>query len=255
MQNLRTLRRRSAGNAPVINERRLRANRANARRSTGPTSAAGKARAAQNARRHGLSQDVLADPALGQDVEELAQRIAHEANRPDLIDLARRVAKAQMDVQRVRQLRHERMQAAVAGLDDGQDSAPTRVLRADELAVALAPLTKGLKGVDRYMRRALSRRKFAMRDFAVAQGQDAGGMKAWAATPARPKRRRPWRSKFPRCLGDALRFMADLDQERTAVFEDWDVARARAEARRWAASSTLTNEEKVAQIAASKAGG
>lgn len=235
----------------MTNERRLRANRANARRSTGPTSAAGKARAAQNARRHGLSLDVLADPALGQDVEALAQRIAHEASRPDLIDLARRVAKAQIDVQRVRQFRHERMQEAVVGLDDGQYSAPMRVLRADELAVALAPLAKSLRAVDRYMRRALSRRKFAMRDFAAAQGQDAGGLKAWAATPARPKRRRPWRSKYPRALGDALRFMDDLNQEVKAALEDWDVARARAEARRWAASSTLTNEEKVTHNAAS----
>ncbi len=240
----------------MINERRLRANRANARRSTGPTSAAGKARAAQNARRHGLSQDVLADPALGQDVEDLAQRIAHEAHRPDLIDLARRIAKAQMDVQRIRQFRQESMQAAVAGpgaghAGDGQESAPTRVLGADELAVALAPLTKGLKGVDRYLRRALSRRKFAMRDFAAAQGQDAGGLQAWAATPARPKRRRPWRSKFPRPLGDVLRFMNDLDQEVKAVFEDWDVARARAEARRWAASIANANEEKVPHNAAS----
>jgi hypothetical protein len=244
----------------VINERRLRANRANARRSTGPTSAAGKARAAQNARRHGLSQDVLADPALGQDVEELAQRIAHEANRPDLIDLARRVAKAQTDVQRIWQFRQERMQAAVAGpgaghAGDGHDSAPTRVRGADALAEALAPLTRELKAVDRYMRRALSRRKFAVRDFAAAQGQDAGGLKAWAATTARPKRRRPWRSKFPRALGDPLRFMDDSKQELKAIFEDWDVARARAEARRWAASSTLTNEEKVAQIEPPKAEG
>ena len=100
----------------MTSERRAQANRANARRSTGPTSAAGKARAAQNARRHGLSQDVLADPALGQDVEELAQRIAHEAGRPDLIDLARRVAKGQMDVQRIREFCHRRMQAAVAAL-------------------------------------------------------------------------------------------------------------------------------------------
>jgi hypothetical protein len=40
------------------------ANRANARRSTGPRTAAGKARASRNAVRHGLSVSVLADPAL-----------------------------------------------------------------------------------------------------------------------------------------------------------------------------------------------
>lgn len=239
----------------MINERRLRANRANARQSTGPTSAAGKARAAQNARRHGLSQDILADPALGQDVEDLAQRIAHEAARPDLIDLARRVAQAQIDVQRIRQFRHERLQQGVELLDDGHGCARTRLLGADELAEALEPLTKELKRIDRYLRRALSRRKFAVRDFAAAQRQDAGGLKAWVALPARAKRRRPWRSKFPRALGDILRFMEELEQERNAAFEDWEAARARAAARRYVASLTLTNEEKVAQIDSRKAGG
>ena len=237
------------------NERRLQANRANARRSTGPTSAAGKARAVQNARRHGLSQDILADPALGQEVEELAQRIAHEAGRPDLIDLARRLAHAQIDVQRIRQFRQERMQAAVATLGAGHEGAPTTVCSADELAEALAPLVKELKAVDRYMRRALSRLKFAVRDFSMAQHQDAGGLQAWAATPARPKRRRPWRPKSERALGEALRHNEWVTKERDAILEDWAAARGRAAARRWAASSTRTNEEKVTQIAAPKTGG
>lgn len=235
----------------MINERRLQANRANARRSTGPTSASGKARAAQNARQHGLSQDILADPALGQDVDELAKRIAHEAHRPDLIDLARRVAEAHVDVQRVRRFRQERLEAAM--LADGHDGAPPRVLGADELAAALEPLTKELKAVDRYTRRALSRRKFAVRDFAVAQRHGAGGLKAWAATPARPKRRRPWRSKFPRALGDALRFMDELDQDSKAVLEDWEAARARAAARRWAASLPGDDED-LTQNATPKVG-
>jgi hypothetical protein len=224
-----------------MNERRVRANRANARRSTGPTSASGKARAAQNARRHGLSQDVLADPALGQDVEELAQRIA--GDRPDLIDLARRVAEAHVDVQRIRQFRHERLQAAVAAPGHGDQSASTRVCSAEDLAVALAPLTKELKKIDRYARRALSRRKFAVRDFAAAQGRGAGGLKAWAATQSRAKRRRPWRSKFPRCLGETLRWMDDITEECDAVFEDLDHAIARNRARRYYAS--LASTEKI----------
>ena len=235
----------------MTSERRAKANRANARRSTGPTSAAGKARAAQNARRHGLSQDILADPALGQDVEDLAQRIAREAQRPDLIDLARRVAKAQIDVQRIRQFRHERMQAAVASLGDGhesdwhdgdgEDSALARVHGADALAAALEPLRRELRGLDRYMRRALSRRKFAVRDLAAAQHQDAGGLEAWAATSARPKRRRAWRTKSPLCLGEMLRWQEEFRQECEAAFEILPAARARRAARRYGASLTQTN--------------
>ena len=45
------------------------------RRSTGPRSAAGKARSAKNAVRHGLSVPVLADPELSREVRELAQRL------------------------------------------------------------------------------------------------------------------------------------------------------------------------------------
>jgi hypothetical protein len=226
------------------NERRLRANRANARRSTGPTSASGKARAAQNARQHGLSLDILADPALARDVEDLAQRLAREAQRPDLIDLARRVAQAQIDVQRIRQFCHERLEAALAGLHGGQGGAPPRVWSADDFAVALEPLTKHLKKIDRYTRRALSRRKFAVRDFAAAQRRDAAGLEACAAMPARLKRRPPWRPKTPLALGDALRFMDEMERESNAVVEDWEAARARAQARRWAASIANTSGQK-----------
>ena len=110
----------------MTSERRARANRANARRSTGPTSAPGKARAAQNARRHGLSQDILADPALAREVEDLAQRLAHEADRPDLIDLARRIAEAQIDVQRIRLFRQRRMREAVLAFVGGGREGPRR---------------------------------------------------------------------------------------------------------------------------------
>ena len=205
----------------MTTDRRLRANRANARRSTGPTSRSGKARAAQNARRHGLSLDILADPALGQGVEDIAQRIAREAQRPDLIDLARRIAEAHVDVQRIRQFRHERLQGAVTAAHCGHQSAAPRALPAHELAMSLEPLTNELKRIDRYTRRALSRRKFAVRDFATAQSRGAGGLKACAATPARPQRRRPWRPKSERALGDVLRFMAEVDQEWNAALEDY----------------------------------
>lgn len=216
----------------MTSETRRRANRANARRSTGPRSAAGKARAAQNARCHGLSLDILADPALGQEVEDLAQQIAREAGRLDLIDLARRVAEAHVDVQRSLQFRHERLQEAVAAPRCGQQSAPPRALPAHELAISLEPVASDLKRIDRYTRRALSRRKFAVRDFAAAQSRDAGGLKACAATPARPKRGRAWRPKTSRALGDVLRFMAEIEQEWKAALEDYAASRARAATRR-----------------------
>lgn len=111
--------------------------------------------------------------------------------------------------------------------------------------MVLAPLTKEFTKIDRYTRRALSRRKFAMRDFAAAQGRDAGGLDAWATTSARVKRRRPWQSKTPRALGDVQRFMEELDRESIAALEDYAAAIERNNARRWAAFVARTTEEKA----------
>jgi hypothetical protein len=59
-----------------MTSRRILANRANARASTGPKTVLGRARVAQNARRHGLAVAVLADPERAADVEALAHTLA-----------------------------------------------------------------------------------------------------------------------------------------------------------------------------------
>ena len=58
---------------------KLRANRANSLRSTGPKTAKGRATAARNARRHGLRIPVLSDPAMSAEVDIMARRIAGDA--------------------------------------------------------------------------------------------------------------------------------------------------------------------------------
>ena len=67
--------------AAVTSERKSAANRCNARASTGPKTAAGKARVACNARRHGLTVPIAADPALAREVEVLAQAICRSFAR------------------------------------------------------------------------------------------------------------------------------------------------------------------------------
>jgi hypothetical protein len=83
--------------------RKIQANRANARTSTGPKRAQSKARTARNARRHGLSLSVFADPVLSEQVEAIAREIAGGPTDDNTYHLARRVAEAQIDLQRVRQ--------------------------------------------------------------------------------------------------------------------------------------------------------
>jgi hypothetical protein len=91
------------------------ANRANAHRSTGPRSRAGKARSAHNARRHGLSIAVWADPALAAEAQALALELAGPAASLELQQWARIAAVAHIDVDRVRRARHSLL---MRGLDD-----------------------------------------------------------------------------------------------------------------------------------------
>src|SRR5947209_1770886 len=87
------------------NEKVLAANRANAARSTGPRTRAGKAVVARNALRRGLSVPVMADPALAGEVAELARRIAGEDASEPRRAAALRIAETQVDVLRIRRVR------------------------------------------------------------------------------------------------------------------------------------------------------
>jgi hypothetical protein len=96
----------------VTTERKRATNRRNARRSTGPRTAVGKARVKQNALRHGLNVAVADDPLLTAEVARIARAICDGAPRcggappAELPYLARRIAEAQVDLMRVRRARH-----------------------------------------------------------------------------------------------------------------------------------------------------
>src|SRR5262249_61217466 len=88
-----------------ISKRKLRANRLGKPAGTGPTSAAGKARSAQNARKHGLNVPVMHDPDVAADVALMTQEIAPGCQDAELIGRARRIAEAQVDLMRVARAR------------------------------------------------------------------------------------------------------------------------------------------------------
>lgn len=180
----------------MTSAQKIEANRVNARASTGPKTGAGKVRVSQNARRHGLNLSVLADPTLSEEVESLAAEIAGRGANSEIKGLARRIAEAQVDLVRIRRARHELISRKLN--DPDYESAAT-ILRRDRFVVAyakeygpttpmpasfqdmfglnerlngpekfaaiLADVTKKLVAIERYERRALSRRKFTIRDF------------------------------------------------------------------------------------------
>jgi hypothetical protein len=129
---------------------KIRANRRNALKSTGPRTRAGKAIVACNALQHGLNLSAWCDSALAHEVVELAREIETSVTgaEADAVghELACRIAEAIIDMRRVRLAKLPL--ATTLDADPGDRRALTQLWR-----------------LDRYEARAFSRRKRAIREF------------------------------------------------------------------------------------------
>lgn len=174
----------------MTSAKKIQANRVNAQASTGPRSAQGKTRAAQNARRHGLNLLVSSDPALSEQAELLAQEIVGETSDKELFQLACNVAQAQVDLIRIRHERRRYVSASLSVEGRGRVEVSNEWVRAAKerealfsprlfrmlkmtsssklVSVYLDNMLRSLRVIDRYERRALSRRKFAIRELDIA---------------------------------------------------------------------------------------
>jgi glutathione synthase/RimK-type ligase-like ATP-grasp enzyme len=128
-------------------DRQIAANRNNAKKSTGPRSKAGREISRRNARRHGLAIDIGNDPEFQDAIVKLTNALSSGAQ--DVGERARETAEAELDLLRIRKVRawlFETFYLADAALPQGA-----------------AELNENLTKLERYERRAFSRRKRALR--------------------------------------------------------------------------------------------
>ena len=180
----------------MASERQIAANRRNARKSTGPRSGAGKKRAGRNAYRHGLTLSITSTAAYAKQLETLVREIAGDSKDAIVLERARAIAQAELDLARVRRAKVALIERASAfgeldppqafstvteikrffnALDRGRlivpkptdPSATMPSQEPDRTAEAVRRVLPELRKLDRYERRAAVRRDLAVLDFLI----------------------------------------------------------------------------------------
>ena len=135
-------------------ERQLRANRENAKRSSGPKTAIGHLRSSRNALRHGLSLPLMANPAAAMRARQIARMLAPEGADDLQVMAAVEMAQAHAQLLRVAAVRSK----MVANLN---------------FASANLKQVRHLAVLDRYERQALTRRRRAASKLQAASDASA----------------------------------------------------------------------------------
>ena len=136
----------------MASEKQLRANRENAKRSTGPKTAAGRLKSSRNALRHGLSRPLATDPAALIKARQLTELLLPDRADVTQVVAAVEVAHAQAQVLRVAAVRSK----LLANLD---------------VAAANLKQLRRLAALDRYERQALTRRRRAARNLSAVSDE------------------------------------------------------------------------------------
>ena len=130
-------------------DRKIAANQQNSQRSTGPRTALAKKRIRRNALRHGLAATIVNAPEIPTETDRLAQAICGSDAGPAQREQAQIIAECELLLLRVR--------AARVGIFEDISS------RVPDAKSCLERLMR----LERYERRVLSRRQYAIRAFSV----------------------------------------------------------------------------------------
>jgi hypothetical protein len=172
----------------MSSEKQIAANRRNGRKSKGPRTAPGKARASRNALRHGLASISRHNPAVAPRIESIARAICPDTSNPSLFEQALIIGETTCVLGCVCAERIARMERLLDGTasppptltvpendrakrDTNPEPSSTRPrveVEPTHLAMPLHRGSPGIAGIDpleRYERRALSRRNRAVQKF------------------------------------------------------------------------------------------
>jgi hypothetical protein len=98
----------------MASERQIAANRRNARKSTGPRSGTGKNRSSRNAYRHGLTLSITSAAGFAKQLDKLVREIAGDTGDAIVLERAREIAQAELDLARVRRVKVALLERASA---------------------------------------------------------------------------------------------------------------------------------------------
>jgi hypothetical protein len=184
---------------------KIAANRRNARRSTGPRSAAGKARARRNAFRHGLATPGSLDHVAMDRIDNLVDALTIHVHSQLQIQLATVAAEAQAEIERVRRTKVNLVNRASAQL---REEGAGLLSAGERAALAFAGKTEILMACERYERRAISRRNRALHALAKLQRELRREEAIEVVGPPRPKssltRHNPFRENVLRLQVEKL---------------------------------------------------
>jgi hypothetical protein len=176
----------------MASERQIAANRRNARKSTGPQSGGGRKRASGNAYRHGLTLSISSTTAFAKQLDTLARKIAGDTEDKIVLERARAIAQAELELARVRRAKVALIERASAfGELDPPQLTSTRIIRLlndflrgretkpvdgspampsqepERSAEAVRRVLPELRKLDRYERRAAAQRDRAVLDLTI----------------------------------------------------------------------------------------